>query len=291
MFKTPKDNGYELLDSGNSMKLERFGDYILVRPEPEALWMPSNTELWDKANYIYNKLVKNNWQKDRNSPEKWTTTYGGMDFLIKPTAFKHTGLFPEQLSNWQYFEKISKNLPAGKQGKKLKVLNLFGYTGGFSMLALKLGHDVVHVDSSQGVNDWLNQNCKLSNIDTKNLKTITDDVNAFIRRLVKRGEKFDFIVLDPPAFGHGSKTSELWKIEEDLSNLIETLGLVLNDKPAGIIISGYAAGYSPETYKNLLLPFVNVFGGTIEADVMTIEESGKNGRMLTVGITARWSTK
>jgi 23S rRNA (cytosine1962-C5)-methyltransferase len=283
MYITPKTNNYELIDSGNSMKLERFGNVTLLRPEPEAIWIPNNPELWDDVDFIFNKNAKGNWQTKRGQKSSWEIEYGGLNFLIKPTAFKHTGLFPEQLSNWEYFEKVSK-------GKKLKVLNLFGYTGAFSMLALKLGHDVVHVDSSQGVNDWLKENCKLSKLDTQNLKVITDDVVAFVKRLVKRGEKFDFIVLDPPAFGHGTKTSELWKIEEDLPRLIETLGLIMTDKPAGIIISGYAAGYSPETYKNLLLPFKKIFGGEIEADVMTIEES-KTKRQLTVGIAARWHVK
>lgn len=281
MYITPKTDSYELIDSGNSMKLERFGNIALLRPEPEAIWNPAKPELWDNADFVFNKNAKGNWNIKKGTPNSWEIEYGGLNFLIKPTAFKHTGLFPEQLSNWQYFEKISKN-------KKLRVLNLFGYTGAFSMLALKLGHEVVHVDSSQGVNDWLKDNCKLSKLDTSNLKIITDDVVSFVKRLVKRGEKFDFILLDPPAFGHGTKSSELWKIEEDLPRLIDTLGLILVDNPTGIIISGYAAGYSPETYKNLLMPFKKIFGGVIEGDVMTIEESSTK-RMLTIGIAARWS--
>jgi 23S rRNA (cytosine1962-C5)-methyltransferase len=150
-----------------------------------------------------------------------------------------------------------------------------------------LGHNVTHVDSSQGVNDWLKDNCKLNNVNTNDLKIITDDVTAFTKRLIKRGETFDVIVLDPPAFGHGTK-KELWKIEEDLPRLINDLGLLLSQNPVCVILSGYAAGYSAETYKNLLLPLVNAFGGSIEADTMTIEESGTK-RMLSIGIAARWS--
>ncbi len=278
MWKTPKDPNYELIDSGNSMKLERFGDVTLLRPEPEAIWNPEKIELWDDADFKYERNSKDKWQKKRGLPDSWAINYGGINLLIKPTAFKHTGLFPEQLSNWQRFEEIT-------QGKKLKVLNLFGYTGAFSVLALKMGYAVTHVDSSQGVNDWLKDNCKLNNLNTSNLKIITDDVNSFIKRLIKRGETFDVIVLDPPAFGHGAK-KEIWKIEDDLPNLINSLGFIMSPKPTMVILSGYAAGYSAETYKNLLLPIQKSFGGKIESDTMAIEDS--SGRNLSIGIAARW---
>lgn len=281
MFITPIDQNYELLDSGNGMKLERFGDYTLLRPEPEAIWLPQHPEIWDAANFIYERESKSKWKKSNPAlPDSWVISYGELRLLIKPTAFKHTGLFPEQLSNWEYLKEKTK----GK--RNLKILNLFGYTGAFSIVALSLGHHVTHVDSSQGVNDWLKENCALSKINTKNLKIITDDVSAFIKRLVKRGEKFDLILLDPPAFGHGAK-KELWKIEENLPQLMDSLGLILSDEPCGIIISGYAAGYSAETYKNLLRPFQEIFSGTIESDVMTIQES-KTNRQLALGIAARW---
>ncbi len=279
MFITPKDSNYELIDSGNEMKLERYGNITLMRPEPEAIWNKAMPELWDNADFRYERDSKSKWIKSGNLADSWNIEYGGIKLLIKPTAFKHTGLFPEQLSNWKFLENISK-------GKKLKVLNLFGYTGGASVVALKLGHFVTHVDSSQGVNDWLMENCKLTNVDIKNLKVITDDVMTFIKRLIKRGEKYDVIVLDPPAFGHGTK-KELWKIEEDLPHLIDSLGLILTDKPTAIILSGYAAGYSPETYKNLLEPIRESYGGKIEADYMSIKESNTE-RLLTIGIAARW---
>jgi 23S rRNA (cytosine1962-C5)-methyltransferase len=281
MFKTPQDKNYELIDSGNEMKLERFGNITLARPEPEAIWNKSRPEIWDSVDYFYDRDTKAKWNKKRDIPESWEIAYGGVNLWIKPTAFKHTGLFPEQISNWKYLEKIS-------AGRKLKILNLFGYTGAFSVFALSLGHEVTHVDSSQGINDWLKENVKINRVDSGKLKIITDDVTAFIKRLVKRGETYDIIILDPPAFGHGAKASELWKIEEDLPHLISSLGLILTPKPTGIILSGYAAGYSPETYKNLLLPIADAFGGVVEADTMTIEESGTK-RMLTIGIAARWS--
>ncbi len=280
MIITPKDNTYSLIDSGNEMKLERFGDITLLRPEPEAIWLPKKIEEWNDVDYRYDREGKDKWQKSKSTPDSWHITYGGINLIIKPTAFKHTGLFPEQLSNWEYFKEKTKGT------KNLKVLNLFGYTGGFSVLALSLGHHVTHVDSSQGVNDWLLENCKINELDTKNLKLITDDAPAFVRRLIKRGEKFDWIILDPPAFGHG-KGKELWKIERDLPSLIDDIGLLMSDAPGGVILSGYAAGYSPETYRNLLLPFTDLYGGDIEADAMTIQE--ESGRQLTLGIVARWS--
>ncbi len=282
MYITPKDKNYELIDSGDGMKLERFGDITLLRPEPEALWTPLQKNLWDNADYTYNRIGASKWQKAKNIPESWEINYGGINLGIKPTAFKHTGLFPEQLSNWEYFKKTTN----GK--KNLKVLNLFGYTGAFSVYALSLGHNVTHVDSSQGVNNWLLDNVRSNNLDKNKIKIITDDVVTFVKRLIKRGEKFDVVVMDPPAFGHGTKASELWKIEEDLPSLINMIGMILEDKPTCVILSGYAAGYSAETYKNLLQPIQNFYGGKIESDVMTIEESGSK-RMLTVGIAARWN--
>lgn len=280
MFLTPKETTYKLIDSGNSMKLERFGEYTLLRPEPEALWLPKKPELWNDADFIYDRNSKSKWKKKPGTKDSWAMEYGGLTLTIKPTAFKHTGLFPEQLANWEYF----RTKTAGK--KNLKVLNLFGYTGAFSMVALQAGHEVTHVDSSQGVNDWLKENCALSKLATDKLKIITDDVGAFVKRLIKRGEKFDIILLDPPAFGHGTK-KELWKIEEDLPRLMDSLGLLLTDKPCGIIISGYAAGYSAETYRNLLLPFQEIYGGVVEADIMTLQENTAE-RYLTLGISARW---
>lgn len=283
MFITPNDKNYSLVDSGNGMKLERFGNITLLRPEPEAIWMPNKVNLWDVADYTYYREGKDKWQKSKNTPESWEINYGGINLLIKPTAFKHTGLFPEQLSNWEYFTKHT------KAHMNLKVLNLFGYTGAFSVLALSLGHHVTHVDSSQGVNDWLVQNAKLNNLDLKNLKVITDDVMLFVKRLIKRGEKFDWIIMDPPAFGHGTG-KELWKIERDLPDLIDNVHHILTDIPGGIILSGYSAGYSPESYKNVLLPFKKLYGGEVESGTMSIQEENSD-RLLTLGIVSRWSTK
>lgn len=283
MFITPKDKNYKLIDSGNGLKFEQFGDYNLVRPEPEAIWLPKNQDQWINADFTFNKNKEDNWLKSKDVPNSWIMNYGGMDLKIKPTAFKHTGLFPEQLSNWEYFTNKTKGQ------KNLKVLNLFGYTGAFSLLALKLGHKVTHVDSSQGVNDWLKENCELNKIKTTDLKIITDDVMVFIKRLIKRGDKFDWIILDPPAFGHG-KGKELWKIEKDLPDLINAIGLIMEDKPSGIILNGYSAGYNPESYRNILLPFQELYGGQIEADFMSIQETNSD-RQLTLGIVARWNTK
>lgn len=285
MFITPHDDNYELLDSGNGMKLERFGKYTLSRPEPEAIWNIQNGALWDEADLFYDKKSgKGEWGRAHNEvSNSWHMQYGGLNFLIKPTAFKHVGLFPEQLSNWNYFKEHTKGQ------KNLKVLNLFGYTGGASMMALSLGHDVTHVDSSQGVNDWLKENCKLSDLDATKLHIITDDVNAYINRLIKRGDKFDWIILDPPAFGHGNK-KEIWRIEDDLPELIDAIGAIMSDdsKSRGIILSGYSAGYSAESYENILKPFMETFGGKVESGNMSIQESNSD-RLLTVGIVARWS--
>ena len=279
--KSTNKNGYELIDSGGGMKLERFGQCILARPEPEALWHKSNARLWENIDAIFETETDRKWKIiNKKMPQSWVIEHGGIQFKIALTSFKHTGIFPEQIDNWDY---IRKNFA----GKNLKVLNLFGYTGGASLAAAMAGNTVLHIDSSPAVNNWMLENAKLNKVPQDKIRFLTDDAFSYVRRALKRGETFDLIILDPPAFGHGIKKSELWKIENDLPQLLDAIGGLLSKNPAGIIISGYAAGYSKDTYTNLLMPFTSAYGGSIEAKDMSLVETSHN-RKLTIGIVARW---
>lgn len=283
---TKKNIGYELMDSGEGEKLERFGAVLLSRPDPQALWQKrlSKTD-WDKSHAHFSREeTKGDWEFRGQVPKKWQIEFGGLKFWIKPTAFKHTGLFPEQLPNWNWIrELITNNL---QLITNLEVLNLFGYTGGATLAAAQAGAKVVHVDGSKAAITWARENAEISGLADKPVRWILDDARAFVEREIKRGRKYAGIVMDPPAFGHGPK-KELWKIEEHFLPLIENCKKILSDKPLFFLINGYSAGYSAIAYKNNLLSLKEKFGGEIEIGELAIEES-ESGRHLPAGIFARW---
>lgn len=269
--------GYQLLDSGLEEKLERYGEFVLSRPDPQALWPKTlGVREWAKASGRYERKGREGEWHATGLPKEWQIEFGGLQFLIKPTSFKHTGLFPEQLSNWQWI---------AEQNPKT-VLNLFGYTGGASLVAAKAGAEVTHVDASKTAVAWARQNAKLSGLEDKPVRWIVEDVLVYLKREIKRGSKYDLILLDPPAFGHGP-AGELWKIEEDFLPLMELVPQLLSDNPVGVLINGYAAGYSPLAFAYNLGALQKKFGGNIEYGDLTIEES-KSGRLLPCGIFARW---
>lgn len=279
--KTTKD--YELIDSGEGMKLERFGGYVLSRPDPEALWKRGlDLKIWNTADAIFARRgTVGVWTKKKDFPKSWVIEHGGLQFEVKPTSFKHVGIFPEQAQNWKFIETQIK-----KSKKELTVLNLFGYTGGASLAAAKAGAKVTHVDGSKVALTWAHLNQELSGLQDKPIRWILDDAISFLRREVKRGNTYDAIVMDPPAFGRGPK-GEPWKIEEQFGELFELCMKVLSSAPCFFIINGYASGYSPTAYKNNLLHVQEKFGGTIETGELGIEES-KTKRILPAGIVARW---
>ena len=290
-------SGYELLDSGGEEKLERYGDVVLARPDPQALWEKSLPESeWAKADGRYVREGREGkWDIKKELPKEWPIEFGppagGLKFLIRPTSFKHTGLFPEQLSNWEWVgEKIA------KAGRPISVLNLFAYTGGATLAALKAGAFVTHVDASKTAVAWARKNAELSGLTEKPVRWITEDVLVFLGREVKRGVHYDAIIMDPPAFGHGPK-DELWKIEENLLELMKLCLELLSEKPLFVLMSGYAAGYSPLAFGYNLEPFVKKFGGGVTCGDLTIQESTRStssgqerGRLLPCGIFARWSS-
>ena len=282
---TKPSKDYELIDSGDGEKLERFGEYVLRRPDPQALWKKGLEEKdWkEKANATFVREGDNaKWRAKENTPKEWIIEMAGLKFLIKPTAFKHTGLFPEHEGNWTWIQEKIK-----KAGRPIKMLNLFGYTGGATLAALKTGAEVTHIDGSKTVITWARQNAEFSKLDDKSVRWIEEDARKFVQREIKRGNKYDAIIMDPPAFGHGAN-NEVWKIEEDFTKLLEACAQILTPEPLFIIVNGYSAGYSAVAYENSLKEITKNLGGSIEIGELTIEES-KSGRLLPAGIFARWS--
>ena len=293
ILKTIKQKEYELIDSGMGMKLERYGKYILSRPDPEALWKKNlNDKEWSNADleFIRNG-TKNKWIIKNGIPNNWNISYGGLTFSIKPTSFKHIGLFPEQLPNWEWMEEIITNYELGIRNgeQKPRVLNLFAYTGGATLACAKAGGEVCHVDGSKNAVEWARVNAELSGLKDAPIRWIVDDVILFLKREIKRGRKYDAIIMDPPSFGHGPK-DELWKIEEDFLGLMDLCKKVLSDDPLFILINGYTAGYSSIVYENNLNDLMKEYKGKIESGELVIEESS-NKKLLPCGIFARWEKK
>ncbi|TAN33627.1 SAM-dependent methyltransferase [Patescibacteria group bacterium] len=298
---TKKEKDYELLDSGEGEKLERYGKYVLSRPDPQALWRKSAPELWPKADAVFSRRdpvgvrgdQATEWKLKAGVSRKWQVEFGGLRFWIKPSAFKHTGLFPEQKGNWEWIKKVldsRRSLPRTRirgGNDKVNVLNLFGYTGGATLAAAQAGAQICHVDGSKSAIGWARENAEISGLSEKPVRWILDDAVAFVKREIKRGRKYDGIIMDPPAFGHGPK-GEMWKIEEDFLELMDLCAQLLSDKPLFFLVNGYASGYSSITYANNLESLVKkLAGGSVEHGELTIEE--KSGRLLPCGIFARWS--
>ncbi len=272
---------YELLDSGDNMKLERFGDIIVARPETQALWSKRRPELWKTAHAEFASHEKKGlWNVKKSVPESWQLSWKDARFLARLTGFKHTGVFPEQAPNWEWLgDKISKR-------EKPQVLNLFGYTGIASIVAAQAGAFVTHVDASKQSLDWAHENARLSHAPEDGIRWILDDALAFVKREVRRGAKYDGIILDPPAFGRGAK-GEVWKIEEDFPTLLEELKGLLSDAPGSfLLVNGYAAGYAPRSFAQAVESVFGDMGG--ECGELYIQESSSE-RVIPAGIYVRFA--
>lgn len=293
---------YELIDSGEGEKLERFGSVILSRPDPQALWVKRLSSVeWKKADGCFLREEQGgSWSLKQNMPAKWNISFGGLKFSIKPTAFKHTGLFPEQSVNWGWVRDKIKNQKSKVESEDVEVLNLFGYTGGATLACAQVGAKVVHIDSSKAAVAWARENAELSGLTDKPIRWIVEDARLFVEREIKRGRKYDAIIMDPPAFGHGP-SSELWKIEEHFLPLIDNCKKLLKEQPLFFLINGYSSGYSAVAYENNLLDLKAKFGGEIEIGELAIEEVVRGklsvvsektpARLLPAGIFARWSAE
>jgi 23S rRNA (cytosine1962-C5)-methyltransferase len=287
---TPPGQDYELIDSGDGEKLERFGAHTLSRPDPQALWRKRlDASVWKEADGYFTRGEKQgDWSLKKGLPERWQIELSGLKFWIKPTAFKHVGLFPEQSVNWDWMREKIKTASASGTAD-IEVLNLFGYTGGATLACAQAGAKVVHIDGSKVAIAWARDYAELSGLKDKPVRWILDDARAFVKREVKRGRKYHGIVMDPPAFGHGPD-NELWKIEEHFLALIEECMSILVDKPLFFVINGYSAGYSAVAYENSLLKLKEKFGGNIEIGELALEEKDSK-RLLPCGIFARWSDR
>ena len=245
---------YEILDMASGKKLERWGKYILDRPDPQIVWLEKqNKEIWKKADAVYHRSNKGggHWETKTNVPENWQIKYKDLTFNIKQMGFKHTGLFPEQAVNWDYMINKIKS-----SNRKIKVLNLFAYTGGATVACAYAGADVVHVDSSKGMVAWAKENIVSSNLEDRYVRFIVDDCIKFVEREIRRGNKYDAIIMDPPSFGRGAN-GEVWNIEESLFKLIKLCEEVLSDNPLFFLINSYTTGLSGTVLENILNLTVN----------------------------------
>jgi 23S rRNA (cytosine1962-C5)-methyltransferase len=271
---------YQLLDSGDFEKLERFGAVTVIRPEPLALWTRSNPDLWTKAQATYSRVgEEGDWELRSPLPSDWQITWEDLRFKLRTTSFKHTGIFPEQAANWRWIRETVK--------PGMKVLNLFGYTGGATIAAASAGAEVVHLDSSKPAVTWAKENAELSGLAEKPIRFIVDDVQKFVAREIRRDHKYDAIFLDPPAFGRGPD-GEVWRFEENLPGLLEQLTEILNQEHGYLLLNAYSLGFPALSIEQMVrtnIPFVK----HIEAVELTLEEATPRAFKLPTGIAVRAS--
>lgn len=254
---------YSIIATGDGMKLERWNDVYLLRPDPQVIW-PERIQMsaYKSLNAIYNRSESGGggWKILKKMPQEWTVSYGDLNFLVKPMGFKHTGLFPEQAVNWDRMRELISNA-----GRPVNVLNLFAYTGGATVACLAAGASVCHVDASKGMVERAGENVRLSGLKDKPVRFIIDDCKKFVQREIRRGRKYDAIIMDPPSYGRGPN-GEMWKIESELYPLVELCTEVLSDNPLFFLINSYTTGLQPMVLKNILtLTVGSNFSGEVEA--------------------------
>ena len=286
-------NDYEVLDTSAGEKLERWGDYILVRPDPQVIWnTPHKVREWKQKNGHYHRSNKGGGQWEFfDLPEQWEISYGNLKFHLKPFHFKHTGLFPEQAVNWEWSGNLTREAKKKNPGKEIKVLNLFAYTGGATVACADAGAAVTHVDASKGIVTWAKENAAASGLANAPIRYLVDDCVKFVEREIRRGNHYDAIIMDPPSYGRGPK-GEIWKIEEKIFPLVQLCTKVLADKPLFFLINSYTTGLQPAVLSYMLnLELKSRFGGTVEADEIGLPVRGKQGLVLPCGASGRWSRK
>ena len=270
---------YELIDTADGERLERWGKYILVRPDPQIIWKGCATSpLWKKADGVYRRSHSGGgaWVKN-DLPAQWQIGYGDdLRFVLRPMGFKHTGLFPEQAANWDWFSEIIRNAKAQDPNRQIKVLNLFAYTGGATMAAAQAGASVVHVDAAKGIVAQAKENAALCGLSDAPIRYIVDDCKKFVEREIRRGNRYDGIIMDPPSYGRGP-TGEVWKIEESIDSFVELSAKLLSDNPLFFLLNSYTTGLSASAMRYMVdLRVARSRGGRCEADEigLYVEESG-----------------
>lgn len=275
---------FEVIDTSSGEKLERWGDIVLIRPDPQIIWNTPKDVTWTRADARYNRSSSGggSWSNRSMSKDEWTIGYKGLKFHIRPTGFKHTGLFPEQAVNWDWMTDKIKH-----SGRQLSVLNLFAYTGGATVACAAAGAKVCHVDASKGMVQWARDNAALSGLADKPIRWIVDDCKKFVEREIRRGIRYDGILMDPPSYGRGPG-GEIWKLEDSIYSLVELCAGALSDDPAFFLLNSYTTGLSPSVMAYVLASTVGkAHGGTVTADEIGLPVT-RSGLVLPCGSTAVW---
>lgn len=274
---------YEVLDTSGGEKLERWGDYLLVRPDPQVIWnTPKDLPGWRKMNGHYYRSSKGGGEWEFfNLPKQWEIAYKDLRFNLKPFSFKHTGLFPEQAVNWDWFSDKIKNA-----GRPVKVLNLFAYTGGATLAAAAAGAAVTHVDASKGMVNWAKENAKSSGLEAAPIRWLVDDCMKFVEREIRRGNHYDGIIMDPPSYGRGPK-GEIWKIEDSIYDFIKLCTQILSDTPLFFLVNSYTTGLAPAVLTYMLSTELKRFGGHVDSQEIGLPVT-KTGLVLPCGASGRW---
>ncbi|MCQ2081534.1 MAG: class I SAM-dependent methyltransferase [Lachnospiraceae bacterium] len=288
---------YEVIDTSEGEKLERWGKYILLRPDPQVIWStPKNNSQWKKLNGHYHRSSKGGGEWEFfNLPEEWSINYKNLTFNLKPFSFKHTGLFPEQAVNWDWFSSVIRksiqdtNSPYSEE-RPFKVLNLFAYTGGATLAAASAGASVTHVDASKGMVNWAKENANSSGLSGAPIRWLVDDCVKFVEREIRRGNKYDGIIMDPPSYGRGPK-GEIWKIEESIYPFVELCTNILSEDAKFFLINSYTTGLQPAVLSYMLNTLlVPRFKGHVEANEIGLPVSS-NGLVLPCGASGRWCSQ
>lgn len=279
---------YELIDSSDGERLERWGNIVLIRPDPQVIWKtPKLNPLWKNAHarYLRSNSGGGKWEIYKKIPDAWQIKYNSLTFNVKPMGFKHTGIFPEQAVNWDFIADVIRN-----SGRKAKVLNLFAYTGAATVSALKAGADVVHVDASKGMVAWAKENAVSSGVADRNVRWIVDDCIKFVKREIRRGNKYDIIIMDPPSYGRGPG-GEIWKLENEIYSFVELCRDVLSDDPLAVLINSYTTGLSPSVMEYILGSLISPsYGGKLVCDEIGLPV--KNSSLcVPCGASAIWLKK
>lgn len=274
---------YEVLDAGDGEKLERWSDVTLCRPDPQAIWPRQAPELWSSADARYQRSSGGGgaWHFNRKLPERWVIGYGDLRFYVRPTGFKHTGLFPEQAVNWDWMAGLIRGA-----GRPVRVLNLFGYTGGATMACCRAGAHVTHVDAAKGMVQWAGENRRLSGLDEGCSRWIVDDALKFVEREARRGNRYQGILMDPPSYGRGPG-GEVWKLENELFGLVSASAKLLADDAVFFLINSYTTGLQPAVLSNMLrMTVAKERGGNVTADEVVLPIT--SGGVLPCGASGRW---
>lgn len=277
---------YELIDATGHNRLERWGKTLLIRPDPQIIWKNEPVSpLWNRADAVYHRSAKGggSWEQHRKLPQRWQIGWQGLTLIVSPTGFKHTGVFPEQAVNWAWYQK-----KIAAANRPIKVLNLFGYTGGATLACLAAGASVTHVDASKGMVTWAKENAAASGLSEAPIRWLVDDCVKFVEREIRRGNKYDGIIMDPPSYGRGPK-GEIWKIEESIYPFVELASQILSDNPLFFLINSYTTGLQPAVLSYMInTVIVKKFGGHVDAQEIGLPVT-ESGLILPCGASGRWS--